>query len=70
MPGKWHEDTKGYRVYPGVVHSEAEEAISLGCDGLMIIAPSFSTGAYTAAENIENDPNSPIKEVILSEQAM
>ena len=69
MPSKWHEDTKGYKIYPGVVHLEAAEAISLGCDGLMIIAPDFSSGAYTAAEEIEND-FSPIKEVILSIQPM
>jgi len=70
MPSKWHEDTKGYRVYPGVVYSEAAEAEANGCDGLMIIAPSFSPGAYTAAEEIEDDPDSPIISVILDIEEM
>lgn len=70
MPSRWHEDTKGYRVYPGVVRSEAAEAEANDCDGLMIIAPDFSPGAYDAAAEIEDDPNSPITEVILSIQSM
>jgi hypothetical protein len=70
MASRWHEDTKGYRVYPGVVRSEAAEAEANGCDGLMIIAPDFSPGAYDAAEEIENDPNSPITDVILRIESM
>ena len=68
-PSKWHEDTKGYKVYPGVVRTEAAEAIENGCDGLMIIAPSFSPGAFDAAEEIEGD-DSPIISVILHEEDM
>lgn len=66
-PSKWHEDTKGYKVYPKVVHTEAAEAVRNGCDGLMIIAPSFSPGAYVAVEEIEGD-GSPIISVILHEE--
>ena len=36
----------------------------------MIIAPDFSPGAYDAAEEIENDPNSPITDVILRIESM
>ena len=36
----------------------------------MIIAPDFSPGAYVATEEIENDPNSPITDVILRIESM
>ena len=68
MASRWHEDTKGYRVYPGVVRSEAAEAEANGCDGLMIIAPDFSPGAYDAAEEIENE-SSPAIAAIRQQQA-
>ena len=60
MVSMWHVDAKDYSspIARYLVLEEAREAVSNGCDGVCIVAPSFGPSAHDAKDMIENNDTS------------